>query len=231
MNSHSQQNMTLRIIEKAKSLGTSLAGLTDITSLQNAPSYHSYDLKLPQGVKSVLVLALEHNEDEPELDWWGAKGGTIGNQKLQEISNNLRSWLGRDYNIQAQSLPYHVEKGGIFLKDAAVQVGIGILGVNNLLVTPEFGPRVRLRALFLAVGVIPAKPLEFSPCDTCNMPCKRACPQNAFSSGSYNRILCANQMKVDEDNKVVIQKTLAEDSGMRIKYCRACELACPVGQK
>jgi epoxyqueuosine reductase len=37
-------------------------------------------------------------------------------------------------------LPYKVEEGGMFLKDAATLAGLGIIGKNNLLITPEFEP-------------------------------------------------------------------------------------------
>jgi len=99
----------------------------------------------------VLVLALVHDEGESELDWWDGERGTPGNRRLESIAKSLRQWLKEDLNSDAHLLPYHVEKGGIFLKDAAVLAGLGTIGMNNLLITPEFGPRVRLRALLLDV--------------------------------------------------------------------------------
>jgi epoxyqueuosine reductase len=176
-------------------------------------------------------LALAHRENEPELDWWGVKGGTVGNQRLQQISENLKQWLHKEYKISAQPLPYQIGDGGIFLKDAAVLAGLGVIGANNLLVTPEFGPRVRLRALFLDVEVVPTAKKAFSPCNDCDMPCRRSCPRNAFSSGSYSKELCGKQMKEDESNRVISKHTSQNDSPEgRIKYCRVCELACPVGR-
>lgn len=209
-----------------------MAGIANIDLFRNAPSYQVYGgIEFPERAKSVLVLALAHRENEPELDWWGVKGGTVGNQRLQRILENLKQWLNKEYHIHVQLLPYQVEHGGIFLKDAAVLAGLGIIGANNLLVTPELGPRVRLRALFLNIEVTSTEKSVFSPCDTCNMPCRRSCPRNAFSSGSYNRELCAEQMKEDEANRVIIKHTSQNGSPeVRIQYCRACELACPIGK-
>lgn len=223
--------MVTHIVKKSRSLGASLAGMAKAASLWDAPSSRLYaQIEFPPEAKSVLVLALSHKEMEPELDWWGTEGGTAGNRILINISQALQQWLHEEYHIHAHPLPYHIEKGGIFLKDAAVLAGLGVIGANNLLITPEFGPRVRLRALFLNIEVEPPETLQFSPCDACDMPCRLNCPKNAFSSGSYSVDNCAEQMKEDETS-VLVEKAVKEDSlAGHIKYCRICELGCPVGK-
>jgi epoxyqueuosine reductase len=144
---------------------------------------------------------------------------------------SLRQWLKEDLNSNAHLLPYHVEKGGIFLKDAAVLAGLGTIGMNNLLITPEFGPRVRLRALLLDAELEPAGPIDFAPCAGCAIPCRSVCPQKAFKDGAYSRALCNEQMKRDEANVVIGEEKQEKDLPSRyIRYCRACELACPVGK-
>ena len=75
---------------------------------------------------------------------------------------------------------YHVEKGGIFLKDAAVIAGLGCIGKNNILVTPDYGPRIRLRAMLPDEEISPTGSNDFDPCSGCDAPCRQACPQNAF---------------------------------------------------
>ena len=71
----------------------------------------------------------------------------------QKIENNLK--------VNTRKLHYYVEKGGVFLKDAAVLAGLGCIGNNNMLVTQSYGPRIRLRALFLNVELEPTGPVEF----------------------------------------------------------------------
>ena len=149
------------IIKQALELGASLAGFASVDDLKRSPSYKIYDqspyyedytgVTWPDDALTVLVLALEHDPSQPELDWWSdaIPGRTPGNRALMKTSRKLKKWLKEDLSILAEPLPYPVEKGGIFLKDAAVLAGLGIIGDNNLLVTPEYGPRVRLRALFL----------------------------------------------------------------------------------
>jgi epoxyqueuosine reductase len=193
MDTHNPDVAAHIIIEKAKSFGASLAGIAEMDSLKTSPSHIHYQMEWPPEGKSALVLALAHQESEPELDWWGVEGGTPGNRRLQDIAQ--------------------------------------IIGANNLLLTPEFGPRVRLRALSLDLELAPTGPIDFFPCDICDRPCWWACPQQAFTTGTYSNSNCYKQMQADEANKVVTQVEAEDLPTAYIKYCRACELACPEGKK
>lgn len=225
------QDLSHSLLLKAKALGASLAGMASVASLHNAPSYKAYGkIGWPEEAKAVLVLALVHEVSKPELDWWDdRKGGTIGNRLLINMADDLRQWLGKEFNVQSLPLPYYVQKGGIFLKDAAVLAGLGIIGKNNLLITPEYGPRVRLRGLFIDLDLPPARPIDFFPCEPCDMICRSACPQSAFEEGSYSKTSCNKQMKEDVAKREIFEESKNVDSAsICIRYCRACELACPV---
>ena len=233
MSAYTQEELATHIIEKAKTFGASLAGLADIASVVDSPSYRIYgNARWSPDGKWVLVIALLHPRNEAALDWWdGKQGGSPGNRRLINIGERLAEWLKKGFNIKAQLLLYHVGRGGIFLKDAAVLAGLGVIGTNNLLITPGYGPRVRLRALCLDAKLEPTGPIDFSPCNSCDMPCKEACPQKAFTQGSYSRDLCMRQMNRDEAHRVIPEKEGEEDSPRAcVKYCRACEMACPVDQ-
>lgn len=221
------------ILAQAKTFGVSLAGMVSVTALKRAPA-HGRRGPVPRlpGAGSLLVLALVHKHSQPELDWWDdRKGGTPGNRRMEATAVNLARWLGQELGVEAHMLPYHAERGGVFLKDAAVLAGLGIIGRNNLLVTPTYGPRVRLRAMLVEVEVDPPETLDFDPCARCCMPCTRACPREAFPQGLYRRPSCAEQMKRDEANRISVTGT-DRDAGqlLCVPYCRACELACPVAR-
>jgi len=228
-----------QIIELAKSSGASLAGIARVEDLKSSPSYDIYQKdpyyasfesfrEWPQDARTILVFGLEHKKEIPELDWWDPRpGGTPGNRILMDIQKKLINSLLENLSINATSLPYLIEKGGIFLKDSCVLAGIGIIGKNNLLLSPDYGPRVRLRAMFLDVDLEPTGPLDFNPCASCNLLCFKACPQNAFRNGSYGRKYCQIQMKKNEDN---VQPLPNEPEIVHVRYCRACELSCPVAR-
>ena len=224
-NSMKSLQIATNIIKQAKLLGVSLAGIVSLASLRSSPSYKVTNTKMPDA-KSFLILALAHNEDEPQLDWWGFDRGTKGNQRLHEISEKLIHRL-KEYSIVSQCLAYSPENGGIYLKDAAALAGLGIIGKNNLLITKEYGPRIRLSAVSIEKELPSTPKIEFDPCNICDMVCRKVCPQNAFINGIYSNSLCNVQMKRDES--VFSNYTEKQQNPYKcIKYCRACELACPI---
>ena len=232
------------IVEKAKEWGASLAGIAAVEDLKASRSYEVYD-KAPfyeeyKGVewreefKSVLVWALAHPASEPVLDWWSMKvaGFTPGNRVLRAQSKKLRVWLGEELGIGALSLPYQIEYGGVFLKDSAALAGLGVIGKHNLLITPKFGTRVRLRGIFMEAELEPTGPIHFDPCGGCDMPCQRACPREAFRSGSFERPLCKQENDKREAEAEMLDGAIMgiEEVSSVVKPCRYCELACPVAQ-
>jgi len=231
------QEVRTKILNQVKVFGGSLAGIASLEELKRSPSYQIYPGNpyysffdgmpdWPKDAKSVLAFALEHKQGDPSLDWWDPRpGGTPGNRILIDIQNQMEGWLADELGIFSISLPYKIEKGGVFLKDTAVLAGLGIIGKNNLLITPEYGSRIRLRAMYLSSEFDSTGPSQFDPCLDCARPCFSACPEDAFRSGYYQREYCQNQMKDNEDK----EKPHPEFPEFgHVRYCRACELACPV---
>jgi epoxyqueuosine reductase len=224
-----------QIIGKAKELGATLAGIASVDLLKKSPSHEivgkygtridgvdSYEgmiegfteIQWRAKTKSALVIAVSHPQDERELDWTNRSGNTPGNRILQRINRELAAWIGEAFGIKTYKLSYWVEKGGIYLKDTAVLAGLGCIGRNNMLVTPELGPRVRLRGMLLEAELTPTGLITFDPCEGCEEFCRKACPQNAFDrmvhspaetgihalpgrDGSFSRARCTIQMDKD----------------------------------
>jgi epoxyqueuosine reductase len=290
LNNLSNSELTDKIVEKAKSLGASIAGVASVESLKNSPSHKIYpkiDINLnqnfadtkdslnndyifwPEDAVSAVVIGIEHNADEPELDWWDGKG-TPGNRILIKVNNQLSEWIEKTFSIKTYKLSYFVEKGGIFLKDVAVNSGLGCIGKNNLVITPEYGPRIRFRALLLNRDAKSTGLSDFNPCENCGQPCRKACPIKAFENtiysakalgqsilpginGTYDRVSCNIKMEKDIDEAATmisanekqhqeVRQLISKFEKSHIKtpngdqtfnycvrYCRKCELSCPVG--
>ncbi len=261
-----------RIINKARSLGASLAGIASVELLKKSPSHDIYtkiesnqgvgsrdfaegvkpgEVAWPPDARSALVIALAHKEDDLQLDWWIEKDDdreSRGCRILQDILEDMSEWVEKEFNLTTHLLPYHLEKGGIFYKDAGVLAGLGCIGKNNLLVTPEYGPRVRVWALLLDQELPPTGPVIYDPCDGSDAAHRQVCPRNAFGSarhspiemgmvtlpgknGWYDRETCRPETEKNLEDKEFIQLEGHEEPVGAIKFCRICELSCPVGRR
>lgn len=270
MNSKEKLRLESLLLRKTREAGASLAGIADIEALKKEPSARvlplvaegvyqppasPYGLKQgevrwPADGKSVLVFAVRHPKAQPELDWWYGQINPPGNQILKDIADQVKIWLNENYpEIKVYPVAYHVERGGVFLKEAARLAGLGCIGRNNLLVSSEFGPRIRLRAMILSADLPPTGPTAFDPCAACEAPCLKVCPNRAFEKqvltteatgekylparlGDYSRDKCAEIMMTNEaeaEKKLV--REIADEPVEIIKYCRNCEFSCPLGER
>lgn len=71
-------------------------------------------------------------------------------------------------------------------RNAAVAAGMGIRGRNNLLITPQFGPRHRLASVITEAELEPDPPLKEEVCTHCEK-CVEICPVQAFKDGTDDK--------------------------------------------
>ena len=122
-------------LEKARELGADVAGAVPAGRLVDCPSAVAEGAcGSPADRGTYIVLGLSHGPEHPELDLWEEGRGTPGDRILAGIGRNLARWLSECYGISARVVPYQVEDGGIYLKDAACIAGIGRMGRNNLVI-------------------------------------------------------------------------------------------------
>jgi hypothetical protein len=101
--------------------------------------------------------------------------------QLGQVCNKIAEWLReRGYAAHAG----HPLGGMALYPPMAQAAGLGWRGINGLVITPQFGPRVRLAAVFTEIENLPvyqgdehAWVLDF--CEACKR-CIRDCPPDAF---------------------------------------------------
>ncbi len=67
----------------------------------------------------------------------------------------------------------------------AIDAGLGEIARNGLLITPAFGPRVRLAKVFTDMPLVPDEPIEFGVWEFCRV-CKKCalhCPSHSIEKG------------------------------------------------
>jgi reductive dehalogenase len=67
----------------------------------------------------------------------------------------------------------------------AIDAGLGELSRAGILITPEYGPRVRISKIFTDLPLLPDKPIEFGVWDFCRIcgKCATNCPGQAIMHG------------------------------------------------
>jgi ferredoxin len=101
--------------------------------------------------------------------------------QLGQVANKIADWL-RERGFAAHA--GHPLGGMVLYPPMAQAAGLGWRGLNGLLITPRFGPRVRLATVFTEIENLPvyngnehAWVLDF--CESCRR-CIRDCPPDAF---------------------------------------------------
>lgn len=91
-------------------------------------------------------------------------------------------------------------QGSPFLRAAAVEAGLGTLGLNGMLLTAEFGPRVYLGGVLTEAEIPPGRPLREELCpglEECGL-CAAACPADAIVRRAKRGAALSSYRRLDE---------------------------------
>jgi epoxyqueuosine reductase QueG len=182
-------------------------------------------------VKSVIVIGIPVNlpiiETAPSI-WYHELYRTV-NTLLDTNAFRIATFLN-DQNFPSVNLPRDGYGSITVLKEkpvaffshrhAAFLAGLGTFGINNMLLTPQFGPRVRFTSIFTTAQISPDPVMEENLCVKC-MRCVNACPVKAIKGADYpdglsNKITCATRSEA-------LHKRFISPCGLCIKVC-------PVGE-
>ena len=103
---------------------------------------------------------------------------------------------------------------------AAIYAGLGTAGVNQSILTPEFGCRARFVSVFTSAELEPDKMLEKDLCINCHA-CSDCCPVDA--------IIPRTDRLVGDFDVVACTEKHAELTRKRCYPCGICIKVCPVG--
>ena len=230
------------ILKKCRELQIPLVGFAPVSRWENPPEELPNTFKVwipenfwPQSIypetKTVIVIGLPVSlpivETAPSI-YYHELYETVNadlDAKAYEISNFLTFkgfpsiYLPRDAYGDIDVI---LEKPFAFFshKHAAYLAGLGSFGQNNILLTPEFGPRVRFTSIF-TTAKIKGNPIKIKDLCTKCLACVNECPVNAIrEEGDFpppvDKIKCAQRSKK-------LRKEFRSPCGICIKVC-------PVGE-
>jgi epoxyqueuosine reductase len=247
----------------AKDMGADLVGVASADCVETTRTRRGPQNVLPEAssvvvfAKRMLVGSIESPREEVV---------TCSNlalyQELDRISYTLGCFL-EQRGYRAATIPAYspVEMtaetkgfvGVVSLRHVAQAAGLGTLGKNNLLVTRDFGPRVRLGGVVTTAGLDSDDSSSEDFCVDCEA-CIAACPVDAISEPGKTRTgRCVRQVlpyslsglikyltegldepkeKIKESLKRPNFWNLYQSLQLGLQYgCHACINACPVSSQ
>ena len=117
----------------------------------------------------------------------------------------------------SQIIDWEKQRGHLSHKEIAELAGLGWIGRNNLLVTPEFGSQIRLVTILADMPLTPGKPVKKN-CGEC-LACLDVCPAGSIKTerADFDHISCYNQLK-DFRKKGYVGQYVC---GICVKACKA----------
>ncbi|MGD8506583.1 MAG: 4Fe-4S double cluster binding domain-containing protein [Candidatus Bathyarchaeota archaeon] len=236
--------------QKAKEVGFVSSGISNPNMLRGLPhgwigtvtNLRSPEEELPN-VKSVVLMsyyawdkALNLQVDSVYLkgrEMYTPKVPLENYQLYYEIMRN-KAWKIVDYlrkkgfeSLLSLAIP---------LKTAAVRCGLGCQGKSTLLVTPNYGPRVRLISVLTTAELDADEPYKEDLCKDCEK-CVMACPTKALEPYQIkiNRCMTYAAEKPDasdvpEDVRRLERRLIERPTPNSYIECTICIDACPIGK-
>jgi epoxyqueuosine reductase QueG len=117
-------------------------------------------------------------------------------------------------------------KGLISHKMVATRAGLGWIGKNDLLITPQYGPRIRLVSVLTNSPLRVGQPVSESKCGKCQL-CVKTCPACALKGENW-RVNTTREEIIEVNLCHEVTKHNKEILGEKI--CGICVSVCPFGR-
>lgn len=192
--------------------------------------------KLLPGAKSVIVMAMELFMETVNQVTSKAIVGDLALRDLylanSDVIDGLLDWEGyklikelhcqgfKGLLLPAGGSPYDARflEGPLSYKNVAEAAGMGIIGWHSLLITPEYGSRVRLSCILTDAPFAGSAPLDMeSPCIKCGGACIRICPAKAIKEPKG-------------DDAYRLDKYACSSYYTASEMCAECLRVCPAGR-
>lgn len=255
---------------KGEEVGLDLIGVAEADVLEENPPPGSNRMKpsdILHGAASVVVVARHRSLGGASVDWDNRNKHHSDQIGLSELELNT---LDLVYFIEEHGYPCmmvpaetarskqydQMNDGPLSLPHAAVEAGLGTLGLNLQLLTPEFGPRVILGAILTTAELEPDERMEEALCEgaKCGR-CLLSCPGDAIDHfdmrvedcrpfaepWGFEKFLdhAKNVMEAEtkeeqlnelrSSESLMIWQSMLHGDGVNTG-CTRCEDVCPVGE-
>lgn len=254
------KDLTAGVKETARRAGVQLVGIAPVERFAQAPEGHKpNDLLKNAGSVISMVWAMPYGTAQtvPSGSYL-TYGYDLLNEKLHEAAFAVAWFLEErgyitlplqtageitSFTISREWPEPEVFRMGLFShRHAAVEAGLGEIGMHSALVTPQYGSRVRLVSVISTAKLIPDRKLSQKVCDPekCHLRCVKVCPSKAISGNrtiSHYRCMTSRLREVGEpydlnrfkEYGVAHALIRSRKVPIAIPTCGRCIAFCPVG--
>jgi len=208
--------------------GACCVGFADVSGL---------GLSMTREYPFCICFAIRHDDavvnQLPSDELWQQMSSSLTEKAghiYQAIQRLLESWGYHHRRIPSNTRKDELTNPGEELpqKTLATLSGLGWIGRSTLLVTPAFGPRVRLGTLLTDMPLQVNTPVVQSQCENCRA-CVDACPVGAIKGNPWSQTTPRSEL-LDVSRCYEYLWTTKATLGRR-QTCGICLKICPVGQE
>lgn len=238
---------------KSREMGFQLFGVSDIRTLEDTPYPDGRGLVRPSevmpGAKSVMIMGMVIWEEGMNVSVSTAGTGDFSGgeneyynlyyEMTETRAWRFSKWISDTYHVEA------IPSNAVHLKVGAMLAGLGWIGHNTLVITPEYGPRVRWVAIVSDLDLEPDAPFARNLCEEsaeCREAalCEKACPYRAIVPGpsqgvepgkklTYDKCVVAHEFDADLEGRW--EKYVRRVGERAFMECTICNIACPYGRR
>jgi epoxyqueuosine reductase len=191
--------------------------------------------KLLNGAKSVIVVGLNYKPpetDPPDLP--GPVGRVANFARFEDYHVFIKKNLRKLAEFMCQTLDHEidfkicVDSVPLAERALAVRAGLGFIGINHMLINPEFGSQLLLGEIVTSIELQADEPFE-GCCSNCNK-CVLACPTKAIGNdGMLDANKCISYLTIEHKTEIPVE--LTNKIGNRLFGCDECVMVCPYQEK
>ena len=218
------EEFTKRIKGFAQYLGADLVGITKLNSayvyshIGRSPGKWGEPIQLNHLNAIAIAVEMDYNmirfapnnptTTETAFKYFeSAKIAMIISQYINRIGYEARAHVDGNYRVLCVPI--------------AADAGLGELGRLGLLITPKFGPRVRLSIVTTNLPLIYDKPISYGVQHFCSI-CKKCaihCPSNAINNGEKSIHAGVEKWQSNQENCYRFWRKQGTDCSVCIKVC------------
>lgn len=218
------EEITPRIKGFARYLGADLVGTTRLnpayvySHIGRSPGAWGAPVELDHTYAIAIAVEMDH-----DMVRHGPDGAVTTETTLQYFEvGKVAMILARYINLLGYEARAHVDGNyRVLCGPIAVDAGLGELGRLGLLMTPEFGPRVRLSVVTTDLPLLQDDPVYFGAqhfCTICKK-CATCCPSAAIESGDKSVHNGVEKWQTDQEACYRFWRQNGSDCGVCLKVC------------